>query len=247
MTTSISAKERYVYEARALVVAKATLVIDVEDVDLDGQKYKAITSNISVRLLGKKLIDLDFQSLNVADSFAPVKNIECYLEKKRLSNPADKNCRSVHFLENGEYLYLNHRQTSTNLIGLRRDMPNVEEYNVLDIHQDFDKQNDRVFDLASIALLVKYLHLSAENPNKDLFVAVNKSVVKVRISYVKDIGRNKIWIKITPLHPAPEFYKRPFPHKIVYDHKRKAVTQIHQKLPIVGNAVIKLSKKRSSF
>jgi hypothetical protein len=242
-----SAKERYVYKARALLVAKASTVIEAETIERDGRIFKSISAVSKAKAFGKELVNLEFKSLNDAEDFAPIKNVECYLDKKHLRDPDKKNCRSVHFLENGEFLYLRYRKISTELISLSRDMPNVEEYNIQDVHQDFDPVRDRVYDLAAIALLVRFLELGPENPYRDLFVAVNKSIVKIRVSYISNLGNNKISIKLTPLRPGPDEFEEPFPHKIIYDTNIRVVTQIHQKLPLVGNTIIKLSKKDSSF
>ncbi len=247
LVDGLGAKERYVYKTRVLLVAKAKTIINVDDIQKNSKQLKSISSNSRVKLFGREIINLDFRSVNNTENFVPINNIECYQDKKHTQDPAKQNCRSVQFLERGEYLYLRHRQLQTELIPLDRSTIGVEEFNVLDAHPDFDPDNDVVYDLAAIALLMKYLDLGPENPAKELFVAVNKSIAKIEVSYVKNIGSNKISIKLTPLRPGPDEFEEPFPHKIVYDKSLRVVTEIHQDLPVVGNTVIRLSRKDSSF
>ena len=127
---------------------------------------------------------------------------------------------------------------------------NDQGVTIFDINEqqpDFDQNLDHLYDIASLALTIEQLNLSVENPERIFYLAVNKTIAMAKVQFVKNISKNEQWIKIIPLRPSIDEFDTPFPHKIIYDTHLRVVTEVHQKLPIVGNTVIKLNKKKSAF
>lgn len=243
LTTPLFAKERYVYKASVLMALKAKLVIDVEQAVFKNENVIFVKSNSNVEAFGKEVANLDYKSYNDTNTFEPKINIECEHSNKQTS----KNCRAVKFLPQGQFLYKEFHNSKTVLEDFEYGNENVVLKDIADQQPTYNPNEHKIYDIASIALLVRYLNINRDNKNLELFVAVNESMAKVRVSYVQDIDASKMWIKLTPINPTPEEFKLPFPHKIIYDKKLKAVTEIHQLLPYVGNTVIKLDLKESSF
>ena len=248
LSINLLATERYVYKARTLLTARATLVLDVERKEGIPEEFVFIKSTSKVYMLTKQIFNIHHRSINSAEDFTPRYSIECFMGPDGLNmDPLDKNCRSVHFKESGEFLYLRHHQNVTELFPISEDYPEVKLMDVRDQVPDFDPARDVVYDPGSIVLLVKQMELSPENPERLLYVSVNKTVVKVSVSFVKYLNEEDIELKVKPIYPSEDEFDVPFPHKIIYNSKIKAVTVIYQKAPVVGNVKIKLDLKRSSF
>lgn len=242
-SNSLMASDRYVYKASVLMALRAKLIIDVEQSVFKNETVVFVKSNSNVEAFGKEVANLDYMSYNDATTFEPKINIECEHSK----NQSSKNCRAVKFLPQGQFLYKHFHNSKTVLQDFEYGNENVVLKDIADQQPTYNPNEHKIYDIASIALLVKYLNISKDNLSIELFVAVNESMAKVRVSYVQDIDANKMWIKLTPINPPPEEFKMPFPHKIIYDKKLKAVTEIHQILPYVGDTVVKLDLKESRF
>lgn len=243
LSSSLFANEHYVYKASVLMALKATLVIDIEKAEFDNESVLRINSRSKVHAFGKEVVDLDYIGLNDVTTFEPKLNIECEHSTKQTKN----NCRSVKFLPQGQFLYKQYHNDKTVLEDLVYGGENVVLKDIIEQQPSYNPNIDKVYDFSSIVLLIKYLDLSKDHPFIDLYVAVNESIAKVRVSYVQELAGNKSWIKLTPINPAPEDFKIAFPYKIIYDRKLKAVSEIHQKLPYVGDVTIALDTKASRF
>lgn len=237
-------KKTYVYETRVLLAAKASLKIEIQDSVYKGEPVKFIRSNTFAYLFGKQIYNLDYMAYS-RNNLAPITNIEC--EIKKHLGPTEKNCKQIHFLDHQQFVYKKLRLTKTALPELIENDSEAQRFDINDQQADFDQARDQLYDLASIALSVERLNLTKQDPERIFYIAVNKSIGKVKVSLVKNISRTLQWIKLTPIHPSVAEFDTPFPHKIVYDTKLKVVTEVHQKAPVVGNIVIKLNKRKSSF
>lgn len=242
-TFSLLANEHYVYRASVLMALNATLVIDVDKADFNNKTFLHIKSNSNVRAFGKEVVNLDYIGFNDVTTFEPKINIECEHSSKQTRN----NCRSVKFLPLGQFLYKEYHNDKTELEDLIYGSENVVLKDIINQQPTYDPNRDKIYDLSSIALLIKYLDLNKDHRDLELFVAVNQSMAKVKVSYVQDLGENKMWIKLTPINPPPQDFKISFPYKIIYDKKLKAVTEIHQMLPYVGDVSISLDIKASKL
>lgn len=243
LSCSLSAKEHYVYRASIFKVLNAKLIIDVNDEVIDNIPVLRVTSNSTVRFLGNEIVNLDYVALNDITTFEPKINLECEHSDKQ----SEKNCRSVKFLPQGQFLYREFHNQKTVLEDLVYGSADVELLNIIDQQPSYNPNENKIYDIGSIVLLVKYLEINKDHRDQELFVAVNHQIAKIRMSYVEDIDNNLMWIKMIPIKPAPEDFKGEFPHKIIYDRRLKTVTEIHKKLPIVGDLVIKLDKKASGL
>jgi hypothetical protein len=239
----IQAKEHYVYKASILAVLNAKLVIDVEKVIFNNEPMLQVKSNSNIHFLGNEIVNMDYLAFNDLTTFEPKINIECEHSKKSSQN----NCRSVKFIPQGQFLYKESHNVNTVLEDLEFGGVNVALLNIIDQQPTYNSNEDKVYDIASIVLLIKYLEINKDHRDLDLFIAVNKQITKTRVSYVQDIDENLLWIKLTPINPGPDDFKGEFPHKIIYDRRLKTVTEIHKKLPYVGDVVIKLDVKASKF
>ncbi len=242
-TFSLFANERYVYKASVLMALKARLVIDVDKAEFNNATVLRIRSNSTVNAFGKEVANLDYIGFNDVSTFEPKLNIECEHSEKQSA----KNCRSVKFLPQGQFLYKNYHNDKTVIEDIEYGGENVVLKDIVDQQPTYNPNEHKIYDLASIALLIKYLDINKDHKNLELFVAVNESIAKVQVSYVQELGDNKMWIKLTPINPPPEDFKIAFPYKIIYDRNLKAVTEIHQRLPYVGDVEITLDVKASKF
>jgi hypothetical protein len=243
IANSLCAKEHYVYKASIFKVLNAKLIIDVEDGTYNNVPVVNIKSNSNIHFLGNEIVNLDYLAHNDVKTFEPQLNIECEHSKKQ----GDQNCRSVKFLPQGQFLYKESHNDITKLEDIESGSLNVTLMDIITQQPTYNPNEHKIYDIASIVLLIKYLDISKDHRDIDLFIAINKQMMKVRISYVQDIDENQMWIKLIPLNPGPEEFKGEFPHKIVFDKRLKTVTEIHKKLPYVGDVVIKLDKKASRF
>jgi len=243
VTTSLFANEHYVYKVSILKVFRAKIIIDVEPRTFNNLPALSVKSNSQIRFMGKEIANLDYLAFNDAITFEPQINIEC----EHSENQSTKNCRSVKFLQEGQFLYKNSHNNRTVLEDLKFGEPEVVLEEVLAQQPTYNPNEHKIFDIASIVLLIKYLDINKDHRDLDLFIAVNRQMTKVKISYVQDIDANKMWIKMTPIWPGPEEYKGDFPHKIIYDRRIKTVTEVHKKLPYIGDVVIRLDEKLSSI
>lgn len=231
------ADESYTYRATILGTLNAKININVGEGIYNNQKAIKITSNTNVRFLGKEVINIDYLAFNNPQNFEPLLNIECNQDKKDNGN----NCKAIKFLSDGIFLYKQLHQDKTNLVEINQDTPEVETNHIVDQQPTFNPAIDKVFDIGSIILLVKYLKLDPKNPEQDIYVAINRQIALIKVSYVKDISPDEMWIKLTPINPGPEEVGE-FPHKIIYNRKIGAVTEVHKKIAIVGNLVVKLDR-----
>jgi hypothetical protein len=225
----------YLYKASILGTLNAKININVSEGMYNNQKALKITSNTNVRFLGNEVINIDYLAYNNPQNFAPLLNIECNQDKKDNGN----NCKAIKFLSDGIFLYQQLHQDKTNLIELSENTPGIETNHIIDQQPTFNPAIDKVFDIGSIILFVKYLNINQKNPEQDLFVAINHQIALIKVSYVKDITPDEMWIKLTPINPGPDDVGE-FPHKIIYNRKIGAVTEVHKKIPIVGNLIVKL-------
>ncbi len=239
-----SNKQIYVYETRVLLAAKATLKIEVENSIFNGAPVKFIRSNTHAYLFGKEIYNLDYMAYSKMD-LTPITNIECEIEKK--DDPDDKNCKQILFLEHQQFAYKKLHLKATQLPPMHENDQGVTIFDINEQQPDFDQNLDHLYDIASLALTIEQLNLSVENPERIFYLAVNKTIAMAKVQFVKNISKNEQWIKIIPLRPSIDEFDTPFPHKIIYDTHLRVVTEVHQKLPIVGNTVIKLNKKKSAF
>lgn len=237
-------KKTYLYETRVLLAAKASLKIEVQDTVYKGRPVKFIRSNSFAYLFGKEIYNLDYMAYSKKD-LTPITNIECEIQKNLPAT--ERNCKQIQFLEHQQFVYKRLRLAKTSLPELTMNDSEAQLFDITEQQPDFDQSRDRIYDLASLALTVEHLNLTKQNPSKIFYIAVNKTIGKVQVSLVKNISRNLQWIKITPIRPSAAEFDTPFPHKIIYDTKLKVVTEVHQKAPVVGNIVIKLNKRKSSF
>lgn len=243
---SLQAREHYVYKASIFKIINAKLTIDVDQAVYDNSPVLMIKSNSYAHFLGSEVTNIDYIAYNDINTFEPKLNVECEHAKKQNSDQKN-NCRAVKALPLGQFLYRAFHSDKTPLEDLDYGMQNVTLENVNAQQPTFNPNTDKVFDIASIVLLVKYLNLNKDHREQELFVAVNRTITKIKATYVQDIDANKMWIKLDPLWPGPENYKTDFPHKIIFDRRLKAVTEVHKKLQVVGDIVISLDKKASSF
>jgi hypothetical protein len=241
--TSTGHAEHYEYKARVLLALSARLTFDVKKVEYQGTPAISVRSKTKVHALGANVVNMDYEGINDAKTFSPFINIECEHSKKRSS----KNCRSVKFLPYGDFLYKRFASNKTELKDFALGDEFVTQKNIIDQLPEFNPNEDLIYDVAALALLVKYLDIAPKKKSIDLHVAINESMAKINVSHVKELPGNQMWIKLTPVIPAPHEFKMSFPHKIIYDRNLKAVTEIHQKLPIVGNTVVRLDRKASRF
>lgn len=236
-STFAFADENYTYRATILGTLNAKININVSESIYNNQKAIKITSNTNVRFLGKEVINIDYLAFNNPQNFEPLLNIECNQDKKDNGN----NCKAIKFLADGIFLYKQLHQDKTNLVEINQGTPEVETNHIVDQQPTFNPAIDKVFDIGSIILLVKYLKLDPKNPEQDIYVAINRQIALIKVSYVKDISADEMWIKLTPINPGPEEVGE-FPHKIIYNRKIGAVTEVHKKIAIVGNLVVKLDR-----
>ena len=235
LCSSAIADENYLYKATILGTLNAKLNINVSEGLFNNQKALKITSNTTVRFLGNEVVNIDYLAFNNPSNFEPLLNIECNHDKKDSGN----NCKAIKFIPDGIFLYKQLHQDKTQLIDINIDQKDVETNHVVDQQPTFNPAIDKVFDIGSIILLVKYLKLDQNNPEQDLFVAINRQIALIKVSYVKDISPDETWIKLTPINPGPDEVGE-FPHKIIYNKKIGAVTEVHKKIPVVGNLIVKL-------
>ncbi len=235
LSSNVLADEHYLYKASILGTLNAKINISVSDDFFNNEKVLKISSNTTVRFLGNEVINIDYLALNNPLNFEPLLNIECNQDKKDSGN----NCKAIKFLPDGIFLYNQLHQDKTKLIDFGTETTGVELNHIIDQQPTFDSSKDKVFDIGSIILLVKYLKLDKNHPEQDLFVAINHQIALIKVSYVKDISPDEMWIKLAPINPGPDQVGE-FPHKIIYNKKISAVTEVHKKIPIVGNLIVKL-------
>lgn len=237
-------KKTYVYETRVLLAAKASLKIEVQDSTYKGMPVKYVRSNTFAYLFGKQIYNLDYMAYTKQD-LTPITNIECEIKKR--PDPTRKNCRQIKFLEHQQFLYKQIALRKTSLPELHENDSEAQLYDISDQQPDFDQARDQLYDIAALALTVEHLNLSRSNRERTFYLAVNKEIAKAKVVWVKNINSHLQWLKIIPIKPSIEEFDTPFPHKIVYDTRLKVVTEVHQKAPVVGNIVVKLNKRKSSF
>ncbi|MBL6989814.1 MAG: hypothetical protein ISR65_08545 [Bacteriovoracaceae bacterium] len=226
--------ETYTYRA-GLLWASAEAVLTVQDVEHAGKKMKLLSSSIKADW-GFGTYSLEYSSyanLNLT----PVKSIEC----EKPDSPTDENCKSTEHIGNNRFLFKrSHQSSGASIISIVEGGSGVDLHNINEQQPDYNDQDNLIYDAGAIPLFIKTLDLSPQNPSRTLYVAINRTIAKAEIKYVKKLSGSEIEIKVVPLAPTSDDVKEALPKKIIYDTKLKAVTKIYKMFPFVGDVAIEL-------
>jgi hypothetical protein len=115
----------------------------------------------------------------------------------------------------------------------------------LDIRDDFEEfqSTNKIYDMASFIMLPRYMDLETIK-NDSFFIALENYRIKIKVK-VSNYKKGLKKLKIVPEKNTPKEVRDQLPSFIIFDTKRKIVTQVELPSPL-GKITVKLNKKEST-
>lgn len=230
--------DTFSYKFNKFLVGSGTLKYEIHETLSPVASY-TIKSETKIYLLGALKKEVQQISLNRVD-LTPIYNSYCSYPKAKNSK---FDCSTFTFAPNGQF---SHYGLGGSSLNKEHALENFVEKVDRDIRDDFSEFNDldKVYDLASFIMLPRFFNMNTL-VDTDFYVVLENTRIKISIK-IANHKRGMKKLIISPAAGTPKHVRNQLPSFIVYDPKRRVVTQVELPSPL-GKITVKLDKKSSNY
>ncbi len=231
-STSLFAKITTYYKVEG---KKATFKFILSETEYQGQRVLLSEGYSTVKYGIFYKGGFDFRGYNTLDGDM-ILNVKCNWKSKR----SKSECVRVKFNGNGTFYYYHHKSSDLSLNEDFIKRSSTQLLKISDIQPGIEA-DAIIYDASSLIPLTPYLDLDRKS-DRSMIIYTN---------YKQKISKSKVWIesergdiqtiRVTPIYPTADTFKTLI-IKIFYNKKTRLVESFIQKIPVLGNITVVLTK-----